>query len=62
MIAPLVMLQVEKQLTNQHIPVDIDTHGDDEKYAQMTKRISQLNTVVMGLAVAVLILAIFVLI
>lgn len=62
MIAPLVMLQVEKQLTNQHITADIDIHDKDEKYLQMTKRVNQLNTVVVGLALSVLILAIFVLI
>jgi len=63
MIAPLVTLQVDKHLASYEQPTDITTNDDnDEKLAQMTKRIGQLNTVVIGLATAVVVLAIFVLI
>lgn len=62
MIAPLVTLQVEKHLANYERPSDIATNDDnDEKLAHMTKRIGQLNTVVIGLAAVVVVLAIFVL-
>lgn len=63
MIAPLVTLQVDKHLASYEQPTDITTNDDnDEKLTQMTKRIGQLNPVVIGLATAVVVLAIFVLI
>jgi len=55
MIAPLVSLQVDKQLTAQNLA------DSTEQLTQLTKRVSQLNTVVMGLAVSVAVLAVFVL-
>ena len=63
MIAPLVTLQVDKHLASYEQPTDITPNDDnDEKLAQMTKRIGQLNTVVIGLAAVVVVLAIFVLV
>ena len=63
MIAPLVTLQVDKHLASYEQPTDITTNDDnDEKLTQMTKRIGQLNPVMIGLATAVVVLAIFVLI
>jgi CheY-like chemotaxis protein len=53
MIAPLVSLQVDKNIATQ-------VSGDSEqKLVELTKRVSQLNTIVMGLAISVVVLAVF---
>ena len=62
MIAPLVTLQVENHLANQPKPIEIETDDAEERLVEMTKRVSQLNSIVIGLAAAVGVLAIFVLI
>jgi len=53
MIAPLVTLQIDKQLAAQGLD------KSREQLAQLSKRVAQLNKVVMGLALSVVILAVF---
>lgn len=55
MIAPLVGLQVDKHMAEQ---VSDDS---EEKLAELTKRVSQLNTIVLGLAISVVVLAVSIL-
>lgn len=55
MIAPLVGLQVDEHLAAQL------SDDSEQKSAELTKRVSQLNTIVMGLAISVVVLAVFIL-
>jgi CheY-like chemotaxis protein len=55
MIAPLVGLQVDKHMAAQ---VSDDS---EQKLAELTKRVSQLNTIVLGLAISVVVLAVSIL-
>ena len=55
MIAPLVGLQVEKYMVAQV------SDGSEKKLVELTTRVSQLNTMLMGLAISVAALAFFIL-
>ena len=55
MIAPLVGLQVEKYMVAQV------SDGSEKKLVELTTRVSQLNTMLVGLAISVAALAFFIL-